>query len=676
MAGKLDKAKAYFTTKSGRKVLIEIYVEPGKLSETGFAMTAIKKAMKWDEKAFGLEYDLDRFMMVATPYFNAGAMENKGLNIFNDSCVLGRPDTASDDTISFIERVVGHEYFHNWTGDRITCRDWFQLSLKEGLTVFREHEFCSDMNSRSVERLGDVRGLRRAQFAEDAGSMAHSVRPDRYQAIDNFYTSTIYDKGSEVVGMIKALVGAQGFRRGMDLYVKRHDGQAVTCDDFVKAMADANKIDLKQFMLWYSQAGTPVLDVTSRYDAKGRALHLSVKQSCPPTPGQKTKKPMHIPLAVGLLDGKGRDLIGTRVLSVKKPQEEYIFKNIKTKPVLSLLRNFSAPVRLNYTVWDDELLFLLAHDSDGFNRWDAAQRLLTKYLLQMADGKMIPASVFKKLVMALGNILRDKKLDASFKAQVFSLPGEGELGLTLQAAGKLIDPEKLYLVRKGLVEAIAEILQKDFAAVYKNLSTLNPMAADGASRGKRALKNLCLAYLAAHDDKKIIANIFNLAVKSRNMTDTVDALGILTDKNTPLRAKALAAFEKKWRKNPSIMDEWLSVQAAARRKDVLADVRKLTKHPAFDVKNPNRVLALLRYFAGNPLGFHAKDGSGYKFLADMTLQVDKYNPQSAAGLAKAFTRWKDYEPKRQKLMQGELKRLALNKKLSKNVKEIITKSLK
>ena len=361
--------------------MIEIYVEPGRLKETGFAITALKKAMKWDEQTYGLEYDLDRFMMVATPYFNAGAMENKGLNIFNDVCVLGRPETETDSTISFIERVVGHEYFHNWTGDRITCRDWFQLSLKEGLTVFREQEFCSDMNSRAAERLDNIRYLRRIQFAEDAGAMAHAVRPDRYQAIDNFYTPTVYEKGSEVVRMIQTMVGRKGFRKGMDLYVKRHDGQAVTCDDFVKAMADANDLDLRQFMLWYNQAGTPVLDVSSAYDAQTKTLRLKVRQSCPPTPGQKIKKPMHIPLAVGFLDSKGRDMIGTRVLSIKKPREEFVFQNIKAKPVPSLLRDFSAPVRLNYAYTDAELLFLMAHDSDPFNRWEAGNKLIVKSIL-------------------------------------------------------------------------------------------------------------------------------------------------------------------------------------------------------------------------------------------------------------------------------------------------------
>ena len=356
VAGRLDKVTDHFRTRSGRKVLIEIYVEPGKTGETAFALQAIKKSMKWDEDTFGLEYDLDRFMMVATPFFNMGAMENKGLNIFNDSCVLGRTETATDSTISFIERVVAHEYFHNWTGDRITCRDWFQLSLKEGLTVFREQEYMGDAHSVAVERLGNVRLLRRAQFSEDAGAMAHPVRPDRYQAIDNFYTATVYEKGAEVVRMIQTLVGRKGFRRGMDLYVKRHDGQAVTCDDFVKAMADANRMDFRQFMRWYSQAGTPVLKVISRYDALQKKLHLDVRQSTPATRGQKRKLPLHIPLAIGLLDSRGRDMNGTRVLSIKKPRQTFVFENIRSRPVLSLLRDFSAPVRLVHASPDADRL--------------------------------------------------------------------------------------------------------------------------------------------------------------------------------------------------------------------------------------------------------------------------------------------------------------------------------
>jgi aminopeptidase N len=691
VAGKFDKVSDHFKTKSGRKVLIEIYVEPGKTSETAFARTAIKNAMKWDEDTFGLEYDLDRFMMVATPFFNHGAMENKGLNVFNDVCVLGRTDTATDGTIEFIERVVGHEYFHNWTGDRITCRDWFQLSLKEGLTVFREQEFMGDMNSRAVERLDNIRTLRRVQFSEDSGAMSHAVRPDRYKAIDNFYTATIYEKGAELVRMIQTLAGRDGFKRGMKLYVQRHDGQAVTCDDFVDAMADANKLDLRQFMRWYEQAGTPTVTVKSEYNEKTKQLRLSLAQKTKPTPGQKKKKPLHIPFAVGLLDSKGRDMKPTVVLSLKKPKQNFIFKNVKQKPVLSLLRDFSAPVRLVYPQQtNEELLFLSGHDSDPFNRWEATYRLLTKRLLADVNSPS-PASRERegpkpeglgrvragddKLIAALRDTLNNTKLDPAFRAMALALPSEGELGLSLRTDNKPIDPDALMAARKSFVLKIARALQNDLRKTHAKLASLSPKAADGVSMGKRSLKNLCLAYLAADENPATLKQVFAQATRSRNMTDTIAALGMLTDTSSPLRAKALKEFEKRWKKVPAVMDRWLAVQAAARRTDVLADVKKLLRHPGFDIKNPNRVSALIGAFAGNPRGFHAKNGSGYRFIAAMILKIDPINSHAAAGLAKAFSRWRDYEPTRQKLMHDVLKQLA-KRKLSAQTMEVIERSLK
>lgn len=676
VAGKLDKVTDKFVTQSGRKVLIEIYTEPGKGKETGFALAALKKAMKWDEVTYGLEYDLDRFMLVATPFFNMGAMENKGLNIFNDACVLGLPETATDATIEFIERVVGHEYFHNWTGDRITCRDWFQLSLKEGLTVFREQEFMGDVNSIPVERLGNVRDLRRRQYAEDAGAMAHPVRPDRYQAIDNFYTATVYDKGAEVVRMIQTMVGKYGFRAGMDTYVRRHDGQAVTCDDFVAAMSSANKIDLKQFMLWYSQAGTPVLKVSSKYDGGAKTLHLSVSQSTPATPGQKAKKPMHIPLAIGMLDENGKDMIDTKVLSVTKASEKFVIPGVKSKPVLSLLRDFSAPIRLQYPYTDDELLFLLAHDSDPFCRWEAGNNLLTKYLLAMITGKGVLTKNIDRLVEALGKILRDNKLDAAFRATCLSLPTEGELGLELAAQGKPINPDAVYEARKTLVRIIATQLRTDFGVIGATLSSLSPKATDGVSMGKRSLKNLCLSYLAVLESEDVLRQAHKQATTSTNMTDQVSALASLADTSSPLRDKALAVFEKKWKKHPTIMDKWLMVQAAAKRKGVLKDVQRLMKHPAFTMKNPNRISALIGVFAGNVFGFHVKDGSGYRFVADMVMKIDPINPHSAAALCKQFARWRDYDKGRQVLMVKELKRIKACKNLSANSSEVVAKSLK
>ncbi len=675
VAGKLDKRASSYRTRQGRKVRIEIYVEPGKLSETDFALAALKKAMRWDEERFNLEYDLDRFMIVATPYFNMGAMENKGLNIFNDACALGRTDTATDATISFIERCVAHEYFHNWTGDRITLRNWFQLSLKEGLTIFREQEYMGDAHCIPVERLDNVRDLRRRQFSEDAGAMAHSVRPDRYAAIDNFYTCTVYDKGGEIARMIQTLVGVKGFNKGMALYVRRHDGQAVTCEDFVKAMSSANKIDLKQFMRWYKQAGTPVLDVESRYDADAKELTLSVRQSCRPTPGQPHKKPLHIPFAIGLLSRRGKDLVGTRVLSLKKPLETYTFSNIKQKPVLSLLRNFSAPVRLNYAYTEAELLFLLAHDSDPFSRWEAGFKLATQLLLDPS-----PESE-NAFIAALGEALRDPCLDADFKAMVLTLPTEAELGLAQKTKGRFIDPDALYEARSQLIKRIAIQLKKDFEKEHKRLSRLvKDTAADGATMGRRSLKNLCLSYLARVGDQKILKTVFTQATKSANMTDTIAALGILADSRlgaaAPLRKKALAAFEKKWKSTPTLMDKWFAVQASARQKDVLKTVRALMRHRTFTIKNPNRISALIGSFAANGLGFHSETGAGYRFIADMILKIDSVNPLSAASIAKNFARWLDYTPKRRQLMHVQLKRINAHKKLSRNTSEVVSKSLK
>lgn len=675
VAGKLDRTQSSFKTKSGRKVLLEIYVEPGRLNETACAMIALKKSMKWDEDVFGLEYDLDRFMIVGTPFFNMGAMENKGLNIFNEKTLLGDVKTATDDALYHIEKVVGHEYFHNWTGNRITCRDWFQLSLKEGLTVFREQEFSSDMNSRAVERLMNIRMMRSIQFAEDAGMLAHPIRPDRYQEIDNFYTYTVYEKGSEVIRMIHTLVGAKGFHKGMKLYVKRHDGQAATCDDFVAAMADANKLDLSQFKLWYSQAGTPTLDVASKYDAKAKTLKLTVKQSCPPTPGQPKKKPMHMPLSIGLLDAvSGKDLIGTRVLQVTKAKEEFTITNVKTKPVLSLLRDFSAPVYLNYAYTDEELVFLMAHDSDPFCRWEAGFKLSTKYLLALAGGDKPPVD---KLVEAFRKILNDGTIDPAFKSMLLTLPSESELGGAQRAAGQPVAVDALYKATDTLRLKMAKALYDDFVRIHGSLKVAED-AIDGASAAKRSLRNLCLSYICmpgvVQGDKKWLQLAFDTVATSANMTDQAHALRVLARSDSPLYARALTAFERRWRKSSLIMDDWLRVQAGARMGDVLADVQRLMQHKHFDLKNPNTARSLLGVFAINMKAFHAKDGSGYRFIADMIIKADPVNPFIASTLAKNFTTWRDYDSKRQQLMLKELKRLS-KVKLSVNAMEIVSKSL-
>lgn len=668
VAGKMDVARDTFKTKSGRKVLLEIYVEPGRKSETGFAMAALKKAMAWDEKTYGLEYDLDRFMIVAVSYFNFGAMENKGLNIFNDACVLGRADIVTDPEIAYFERVVGHEYFHNYTGDRVTCRDWFQLTLKEGLTVYREQEFCGFMTSALVERITSVFDIRATQFPEDAGAMAHPIRPDSYMAIENFYTPTVYDKGAEVIRMIESFVGKKGFRKGLSLYLKRHDGQAATCEDFVKAMEDANGIDLDHFMLWYSQAGTPTLDVTSSYDAKKKEYTLRVKQKCPPTHGQKTKLPMNMPFCVGLLDQQGRDMKGTFVLDVAAKEEVFVFLNVESKPIPSLLRNFSAPVRVNYPYTDDELRIIMAKDIYGVNRWDAGQQLFTKYILA---GGAVPSA----FVESLRKVLKDRKLDAATKAKTLSPPTVEELGLALIAKGKKVDPAKIYYQREKLIEAIAAPLADDLWKTYETIETeLDEKASDGVARGKRSLKNLCLIYLSKVDRQTVEPLAISAASASQNMTDKIVGLSVLVDTAARAKDKILAQFAKTYAKVPAVMDHWLRVQAHAVREGVLRDVKKLTRHPAFSLKNPNRCRALIMPFIANPLGFHAPDGSGYAFVAEIIRKADKINPGLAVRFAKQFMRWRDYEPKRAKLMQAELKKLA-KQKISTNLREIVERAL-
>lgn len=669
VAGRLDKVADRFVTRSGREVLLEIYTEPGRSSETGFAMAALKKAMRWDEERFGREYDLDRFMIVAVSFFNFGAMENKGLNIFNDARVLGRADTATDADIAFFERVVGHEYFHNWSGNRVTCRDWFQITLKEGLTVFREQEFVGDMNSPAQERLRAVATLRRAQFPEDAGAMAHPIRPASYQAVENFYTATVYNKGSEVIRMIQTLVGREGFRKGLDLYFERHDGHSATCEDFVRAMADANAADLGQFMRWYGQAGTPVLQVTSSYDAASREFALDVRQSCPPTPGQPTKEPFHLPLRLGLLDAQGNDMTGDLVLEVKNARETFVIRDVAHKPIPSLLRDFSAPVRLEYAYDDAELLVLLAHDSDGFNRWDAGQKLFMKYALA---GEDLPAD----FLAALRAVLLDKDMEPGAKAMTLTLPGEEELGLALVARGDRIDPVAVYEKRRKVVTSLAVALADALWATYRDIAaSLDEEASDGASRGRRSLKNLCLACLHRAEPGKVAPLAAAMVSGTRNMTDKIAGLTLLVDGDSPLAAPALATFAATFAASPAIMDKWLGVQAAQRRPGVLETVERLTGHPAFSLANPNRVAALVGVFAANPYGFHAPDGSGYRFVLDVVERLDRLNPQAAARYAKPFLRWRDFDADRQQRMREALQRLAAVETLSANVREVVSKAL-
>ncbi|HMG58784.1 MAG TPA: aminopeptidase N [Burkholderiales bacterium] len=675
IAAKLDKLEDHFVTRSGRHVRLAIYVDPGKLDQCGFAMQALKKSMKWDEDKFGLEVDLDNYSIVAVGDFNMGAMENKGLNVFNTKYVLARPDTATDGDYLAIDRVIAHEYFHNWTGNRVTCRDWFQLSLKEGLTVFRDQEFGADMYSRAVERIREVRGLRSEQFAEDAGPMAHPVRPVSYMEINNFYTSTVYEKGAEVVRMIRTLIGAQNFRKGMDLYFARHDGQAVTCDDFVRAMADAAGADLSQFMRWYDQAGTPVLEVAGEYDAAAKRYVLSAKQSCPPTPGQETKLPFHIPFAVGLVGPDGRDLLaeGTRVLSVKQPEERFVFENVGAKPVLSPLRNFSAPVTVKHEYTEAELTHLMARDSDAFNRWEAGQRLALGIMLRgITAAQGGPAlEVPHAFVDAAGRVVADSSRDPAFAAEMLALPSENYVAEQV----KVVDPDAIHAVRDELKRRLAAALREELRAVYRTHRGAGPYSPDAASAGRRTLKNSALGLLMELDDAGMRALCMKQFEAADNMTDALAALCLLANCDCPERVPALDAFYNKWKNEPLVVDKWLAVQSTTRLPSALADVKRLMTHPAFNIRNPNKVSALIGGFRGNQVRFHAADGSGYAFLAEQVIALDAINPQVAARMARGFDRWRKFDAGRQAHARAALERIRSTEGVSKGVLEIVTRAL-
>ncbi len=686
VAGHLQHIEDHFVTRSGRRITLRIHVEPGNLDQCGHAMVSLKQAMAWDEQRFGLEYDLDLYQIVAVGDFNMGAMENKGLNVFNTKYVLARPETATDADYQGILGVIGHEYFHNWTGNRVTCRDWFQLSLKEGLTVFRDQEFSSDLGSRGVKRIEDVRILRASQFPQDAGPMAHPVRPDSYIEINNFYTVTIYNKGAEVIRMMQTLLGRDGFRRGMDWYFQRHDGQAVTCDDFVAALADANGADLSQFKRWYHQAGTPELTVSDAYDPAARRYTLTVRQSCPPTPGQPRKEPFHIPLALGLLDAEGRDLPlrlegegapsgTTRVLELREAEHVFRFVDVPVRPVPSLLRGFSAPVRLNTAESDDDLRFRLAHDSDDFNRWDAGQTLAIRAILALIGERRqdrawtLPESLSAAFERALTS-----STDPALLAQVLTLPSETYLAERMD----VVDVDGIHAARMFVMRTLAERLRERFLTVYQ---TLRARERDGyriepAAMARRALKNVCLDYLMQLDDDGMRALCLEQFHSAGNMTDQLGALAPLANCPGPERAGALAAFYARWRHDPLVVDKWLTLQATSRLPGTLAVVESLMAHEAFNLRNPNKVRALIGAFGqANPWHFHAADGGGYTFLADQVLALNAFNPQIAARLLAAFTRWRHYDPVRQHRMRGELERILAAPDLSPDVYEIAAKSL-
>jgi aminopeptidase N len=689
VAGDLWCVEDSFTTMSKREVALRIYVEPENIDKCQHAMDSLKKSMTWDEEVYGREYDLDIFMIVAVNDFNMGAMENKGLNIFNSSCVLARAETATDAAHQRVEAVVAHEYFHNWSGNRVTCRDWFQLSLKEGFTVFRDAEFSADMHSRTVKRIEDVAYLRTHQFAEDAGPMAHPVRPDAFMEISNFYTLTVYEKGSEVVRMIRTLVGAEGFRKGSDLYFARHDGQAVTCDDFIRAMEEANGIDLSQFKRWYSQAGTPRLEVSESYDAAANSYRLHFRQSCPATPGQAEKQPFVIPVELALLDGQGRELLlqlvgedaageCSRVLQITETEQAFTFINLAEKPLPSLLRGFSAPIKLSFPYSRDQLMFLMQHDSDGFNRWEAGQQLSVQVLQELIGQHQRgePLVLDQRLVEACRTLLADDSLDQAMVAEMLSLPGEAYL----TEISALADVEAIHaareFARQQLSDALFDLLWQRYQR-NREVSRASAYVAEAEHFARRSLQNIALSYLMLSGKTEVLAACLEQFENADNMTERLTALAVLVNSSFETeKATALNSFADFFKDNPLVMDQWFSVQAACSLPGSLQRVEQLMQHPAFTLKNPNKVRALIGAFAGqNLLGFHQADGSGYRFLADQVITLNALNPQIASRLLAPLTRWAKYGSARQAQMKEQLQRILDSGELSSDVYEVVSKSL-
>ncbi len=689
VAGNLVALEDSFTTKSGRRVALAIYVEPRNAGKCGHAMAALKTAMRWDEERFGREYDLDNFKILAVDDFNMGAMENKGLNVFNSKYVLALPETATDTDFDNIGGVIAHEYFHNWTGNRVTCRDWFQLSLKEGLTVFRDQEFSSDIASRPVKRIRDVNLIRSIQFREDAGPMAHPVRPASFVEINNFYTATVYDKGAELIRMMHTLLGEAGFRRGMDLYFERHDGQAVTCDDFVAALADANHHDFTQFKRWYSQAGTPELFVTSRYDAAGGRLLLRLRQSCPATPDMAEKKPFVIPLALGLLARDGRELSFSHAgrknpafLTITQKEQDFVLDEVAEEPVLSLLRNFSAPVKLHFDQSDEELSLRLGYDRDPWGRWDAGQHLALKALMQgieqFRQGHQ-NITLPDTLKHGMAALLDDERADAAFRAVSLVLPTENWIGQQMAP----LDPEAVFWVRQRLRALLGQELRPAFLRHYEALGKAahRPYVYTTAEAGRRALRNMCLDYLLccapeAPADADMLALGERQYREADNMTDGLAALSAVVNADRERGDALLQDFLAKWQTDPLVMDKWLSLQAACPLPGTLARVRALLRHPVFDLKNPNKVRALVASFCAlNQRQFHARDGAGYEFLKAMVAKIDRFNPQIATRMAAPFTQWRRYDADRQQGMRAQLEELLQAEDISDDLKELLEKSL-
>ena len=680
VAGDFDVLRDSFRTRSGRDVALEIFVDRGNLDRADWAMTSLKNSMKWDEERFGLEYDLDIFMIVAVDFFNMGAMENKGLNIFNSKYVLAKAETATDKDYLGIEAVIGHEYFHNWTGNRVTCRDWFQLSLKEGLTVFRDQEFSSDLGSRAVNRIDNVRVMRGAQFAEDASPMAHPIRPDQVMEMNNFYTLTVYEKGSEVIRMMHTLLGEENFQKGMQLYFERHDGSAATCDDFVQAMEDASSVDLSQFRRWYSQSGTPVLTVRDDYNPELEQYTLHVTQHTPPTPDQKEKLPLHIPLDIELYDNEGQVIPLQHnghpvhhVLNVTEEFQTFIFDNVYFQPVPSLLREFSAPVKLDYKWSDAQLTFLMRHARNDFARWDAAQSLLATYIrLNVARHQQgQPLSLPLHVADAFRSVLLDEGRDPALTALILTLPGENEIAELFE----VIDPQAIATVREALVRTLAAELADEFYAVF-NATQQQEYRIEHDAMGQRALKNVCLYYLAFGEAELADRLVQTQYHQANNMTDSLAALAASVAAQLPCRDALLAHYDQRWHQDGLVMDKWFMLQATSPSLDVLQKVRELLHHRSFTMSNPNRIRALIGAFvSGNPSAFHAKDGSGYQFLVEMLTDLNTRNPQVAARMIEPLIRLKRYDAGRQALMRQALEKLQGLDKLSGDLYEKITRAL-
>ncbi|MGA7390451.1 MAG: aminopeptidase N [Pseudolabrys sp.] len=684
VGGDLACVEGRFVTASGRNVTLRIYVEHGKQHRCAYAMDSLKRAMRWDEEVFGREYDLDIFMIVAVSDFNMGAMENKGLNVFNDKYVLASADTATDADFAHIEAVIAHEYFHNWTGNRITCRDWFQLCLKEGLTVFRDQEFSSDMRSRPVKRIADVRSLRAAQFVEDAGPLAHSVRPETYKEINNFYTTTIYEKGAELVRMVQTLIGRAKFRAGMDLYFARHDGEAATVEQFIQCFADASGRDLTQFMRWYSQAGTPQVTVHGKFDAARNSYTLECNQSVPPTPGQPTKEPMVIPLALGLVGKNGRDLplklsngepIESDVVVISGQTAIFEFTGIAERPALSINRGFLAPIKLVTDLNANELAFLAAHDSDPFNRWQALQTISMRLLIDNVEAVRSGRSTRSddQLMVALAAILEDPALEPAFIALALVPPGEGDIAREI---GRDIDPDAIFRARAALRATIGDQLGPALSTLYDRMALSGGYSPDARSAGRRALRNVAIDLLAATGKPVDIVRASRQYSTADNMTDRLAALATLSLHDVPEHKHALADFYARYASDALVVDKWFSLQATIPQPNTLETVRSLTAHPAFSLANPNRVRALIGAFAhGNVTQFNRADGLGYDFVADTVLALDPKNPQISARLATAFRTWRTLESGRRAKAEAALKRIKAAPGLSRDLADIIERAL-